>query len=169
MRIKSTSLSVAIGAAAALAGADVGAATDDSRLTVGIVETVRIEPGSILLEAKVDTGADTTSLHARNVTKFSRDGRDWVRFETGGKSESTVIERPVTRMIRIRRSGTEKERRPVVMLRICVGTLLINAEVNLADRTGMSYPILLGRKLLAGRMTVDPGRQHLTRPVCREE
>lgn len=164
-------LPLCIGAAisVALGGVHARSSTDTPRLTVGTVEVIRIEPENIRLEAKIDTGADFSSLHAQNVTIFSRDGRDWVRFEADGRRKPRVLERPIERMARIRRSGTETDERPVVMLDICLGALLIRTEVNLSDRTGMDYQVLLGRNLLAGRTIIDPARKHLTRPACRKE
>ena len=61
------------------------------------------------------------------------------------------------------------EERPVVKMRVCLGTVMTDAEVNLAERRRLSYRMLLGRDLLAGRFLVDPGEDFLTQPFCDDE
>jgi hypothetical protein len=43
------------------------------------VEKVRIHPGKLLVEARIDTGADS-SLHCDCITCFDRNGEKWVSF-----------------------------------------------------------------------------------------
>ena len=38
------------------------------------------ELGIDLMQAKIDTGARTSALHATRAVRFQRDGADWVRF-----------------------------------------------------------------------------------------
>ena len=45
------------------------------------MEHVYISPPGILLTARIDTGATTSSIDARNIEPFERDGKRWVRFE----------------------------------------------------------------------------------------
>ena len=48
---------------------------------VGWIEKVRIYPGNFLVHAKLDSGAEYSSLDAANLTQFDRDGKPWVRFD----------------------------------------------------------------------------------------
>ncbi|MEP2546456.1 MAG: RimK/LysX family protein, partial [Alphaproteobacteria bacterium] len=48
--------------------------------TVGLIETVRIQPEAIDIRAKVDTGAENSSLDTRDWQTFERDGTTWIRF-----------------------------------------------------------------------------------------
>ena len=41
---------------------------------VGWLEHVVVSEAGLILEAKLDTGADTSSLHAENIHRFRRDG-----------------------------------------------------------------------------------------------
>ncbi len=50
------------------------------KTTVGWVEKVQIHPGNLLVEARLDTGADTSSLHCDCITSFDRNGEKWVSF-----------------------------------------------------------------------------------------
>jgi len=80
---------------------------------VGWVERVVINPGSLSLRAKLDTGAKTSSLNAADMTFVTRDGRRWVRFQiTNGNGHIVKFERPVVRQAKLRRTGADSETRP---------------------------------------------------------
>jgi hypothetical protein len=134
---------------------------------LGWVETVRILPENLVLSAKLDTGADTSSIGATNLTEFDRDGRPWIRFSvTGRKGSATEFERPVVRTVRIKRSETETTTRPVVMLALCLGGKFREEAVTLTDRSRLVYPVLIGRSAMAGRFLENPSRKFTTRPDC---
>ena len=44
----------------------------------GWIEKVKIHPGKILLHAKLDSGADHSSLSAMNIKEFKKKGKNWV-------------------------------------------------------------------------------------------
>lgn len=137
---------------------------------VGWVERIRLGEEGVILSAKLDTGADTSSLHATKVRWFDRDGSQWVAFEVKGEDGRTVtFERKVTRIAEIkRRAGGEPLRRPTVLIGVCLGRFYRVAEVNLADRTRFSQPFLVGRSFLRHQFAVDSGRTNTIEPECRQ-
>ncbi len=138
--------------------------------TVGWVERARIYPGDMVLEAKLDTGADTSSLCASHIEVFRRDGRRVVAFEVKCVEGRLVkLERPLVRMVRIKNRGVRTRERPVVMLGVCVGKLFRETEVNLVDRSNLDYPMLIGRSFLAHGLAVDAARQFTVEPTCSGE
>lgn len=140
------------------------------RQVIGYLEEVRIFPGDIFFKAKVDTGARTSSIDVRDPVVFRRDGQEWVRFTVRNKDGRSVsVERPVVRESKVRRSGTETESRYVVRLGICLGDYFKIAEVNLNDRAGMNYRLLIGRLYLGDRFLIDASGKYLTKPDCPEE
>jgi hypothetical protein len=144
-----------------------GAETLQGKIVAGIVEPVAIGASGIVVDAKIDTGADSCSLDARNIQPFEKDGGKWVRFEvTGRDGRSETLEASLVRTVRIRGDDRNAPRRPVVRLSLCLGSVLRTVDVNLANRHGYSYPALVGRNFLAGRVVVDSGRERLTRPDC---
>jgi len=139
------------------------------RQVVGYIEEVRIFPGDLHLKAKVDTGARTSSIDARDPVVFERDGREWVRFSINNKDGETVsLERPVVRKSKVRRSGAAKQVRYVIKLGVCLGEYFKQAEVNLNDRTGMIYKLLIGRLYLGDQFLIDSSKKNLTKPNCPE-
>lgn len=143
------------------------AASGQQKGVSGYIERVRIYPGGLELHAKIDTGAGHSSLDARDIERFTRDAQPWVRFSvTSHSNRSVVIERPLYHIARIRRHGGQIQEREAVLLAICLGAILKTVEVNLIDRTGLGYPMLIGRSFLGGDFLVDPAERFLLQPSC---
>jgi hypothetical protein len=142
--------------------------TSTERLPVaGRVERARISLGEIVVDAKLDTGALTSSLHAAQFHRFERDGKAWVAFEVAGNDgRSARIERPVVRVARVTSSLGTDEARPTITLGVCIGAVYRVTEVNLVDRGELTQALLVGRRFLRGRLLVDSRQQHLLEPSC---
>lgn len=135
--------------------------------TMGWLEKVAIESTGLSIVAKVDTGADYSSLDARDIRGFSRDGEPWVSFTiVDDKGERLALERHVFRYTMIRRAGGDEQRRPTVILGLCVGAIYREVQVNLVDRSTLEYRMLIGRDFMQGRYVVDPARSYVTSPSC---
>ncbi len=137
-------------------------------VTAGWIEYGRLIPSGIELKAKLDTGAKHSSINARALTFFQSGGREHVRFKVVNKSgDSVELALPVVRHARIKRHFGNTQDRPVVQLNICIGDVLKTAEVNLVDRTGFNYPLLIGRSFLAGDFVIDSSTKYRLTPDCR--
>ena len=137
-------------------------------VVMGWIERVEVLPHRLLMEAKMDTGAKTTSIDAADIVEFSRGGKKWVRFNVSDRKGRTVtFERPVFRIARIRRSEMKTTSRPVVKLPLCIGSFLREVEVNLAKRTHLNYPLLVGRSAMTGKVLVDSSRKFTKDPMCQ--
>jgi len=134
---------------------------------IGWLEEVRIGEADMVFKAKVDTGADNTSIKANVLKKFSRDGSEWVRFRLANKSGGTaVLERKVLRYAKIKRKMAPSIKRPVVKLGICLGSVYRDVEINLAERKKFKYHMLIGRSFLRGFYLVDSELQYTLQPSC---
>ena len=134
---------------------------------VGWIELAEIEPYGIRLRAKLDTGAEHSSLNTPNLKISTRKGVSYVHFTLRGrKGKVQEVELPVFRYASIRRHTGRSQKRPVVLMEICLGDVLKEVEVNLIDRTGFSYQLLLGRSFLAPDHLIDPSRELLSTPKC---
>lgn len=137
---------------------------EESILTVvGAVETVRVDPPGIQLDARIDTGATTSSIHADDKQEFERDGRRWVRFSLSEVTDENLrsIELPVERTVLIKRHNAESVRRYVVRMWVTLGDIREHIEVTLADREDFEYSLLIGRNFLTDTALVDVSRQYL--------
>lgn len=143
------------------------AIAQDKRV-LGATETVRIEPEGLLVVARLDTGASTTSLDARSIRTIERDGRQWVQFEYHDGGDRVIpMERPLVRMSTVRPAPSITERRPVVLMAICVDGLRREVQVNLVDRSKSRTRMLIGRNFLIGaHIVVDAALELTAPPVC---
>lgn len=141
------------------------------KLIVGWIEKVQILPENILLHAKVDTGADTSSLNVSGLSDIVRDSERWVKFTvTTKEGQSVNLKKPVHRYVKIKRKGTHSQRRPVVRFDLCLGNIFKkNVQVNLADRKNFKYNMLVGRNFLKRTAVVDSAEIYKHEPNCVKE
>ena len=145
-----------------------GRESDDKKLLVGALEQVWMPNLELELPARIDTGAETSSLDARNIEPFERNGKRWVRFEiTHPQSkEPLVLERKRERVVSIVQANTpEPERRQVIKLGVVIGTVKQTAEFTLSNRSHLDYQVLIGRNVLQDVMVVDVSKKNIAPPV----
>ena len=129
----------------------------EGKILVGSVEQIMLSNENIRYGARIDTGATSSSIDARDVTRFERDGDRWVRFKLFNAGEFVAeIERPVIRWVRVFQSDNQDgSRRPVVEMAYELGEFKDTAEFTLTDRSHLEYPVLIGRNIITDRMLVD--------------
>ena len=136
-------------------------------LRAGWVEKAVLFPNGVVLHAKLDTGAKTSSLHAPDPEYFTRDGEEWARISvTNKKIETVIVEAPLVRTVKIKRHFGESQARQVVLLDLCIGNVRKIEEVNLVDRAGMNYQLLVGRNFLEDALLIDSGATYMLSPDC---
>ena len=135
--------------------------------TVGWRERVELpELGLHGIPAKIDSGARTSSLHATILEQFTRDGENFVRFavDFDGPHVRQVCEAVHVDWRGITSSNGETQRRMIIKTPLTIGTLTFRAEISLADRSDMKFPMLVGRSSLRRRFVVDSGHSWLQTP-----
>jgi hypothetical protein len=154
------------GTAGALNHAPARTESANGPTVIGYVEWIRLVSNGLALEARMDTGATTSSIHAEDIVEFERDGESWVRFKTGvvsdeGDGETVTVERPVVRNVTIRQHTGEGDARYVVELEIYLGERHLKGEFTLADRSRFNYQGILGRNLLSQGFLVDSEKSRI--------
>ncbi|MEA2048220.1 MAG: RimK/LysX family protein [Campylobacterota bacterium] len=137
----------------------------DAKMIIGEIENIRLVPPNARFKARIDTGAKTTSVDARNITPFERDGKQWVRFVCVVGDKKHTIERKVIKTVHIKRHGEEAQDRYVINMRIVLGTVSQLIHVNLNDRKSYKYPILIGRNFLRDYFIVDVAKKYQLKPM----
>ncbi|MBS9759275.1 MULTISPECIES: retropepsin-like aspartic peptidase RloA2 [Pseudomonas] len=143
----------------------------------GRYENIALPEIGETLKAKMDTGAYTASLSAKDIEQFTRDGEDWVRFRLATKdANGKVYEHKLARISKIKNRADEEDegdapelsRRPVVDLELCLGDVKRTVEVNLVDRSSFNYPLLVGAKALREfKAAVNPAKKFTAgKPDC---
>jgi len=122
----------------------------------GRYEYVKLPEIGQILKAKMDTGALTASLSAKDIQRFKRDGESWVRFRLAAKhADDTLYEQRLARISKIKKRADEEDaddpevaKRPVIELELCLGGAKRRVEFNLTDRSSFNYPVLIGAQAL---------------------
>ncbi|MEZ8394590.1 ATP-dependent zinc protease [Vibrio cyclitrophicus] len=128
---------------------------------VGHIEVVEVN--GMTFPAKLDTGADVSSMNAVNIKRFKKDGQDMVSFtyqnNQGDKQDFT---KPVIDVMRIKAKKGEKVNiRPVVEMKVKLGDLEKEVRVNLQDRSRFEYSMILGKNFLKHGAVVSSNEDYL--------
>lgn len=117
------------------------------------------------IPAKIDTGADSSSIWASDI-EVKEDGTLTFKlfakespFYTGKTIESSDYKVSV-----IRSSNGEEQIRYRVKLPIKISGHKIRASLTLANRSRNHFPILIGRRALAGKFLVDVDKNEVEQP-----
>jgi hypothetical protein len=135
----------------------------EGKIRIGLVEDVILLPWGVKIPARIDTGAATSSLDARELKIHD----NIAEFKLPQKYGGARLTLPVVGWKTIR-SAESRERRPVVQMELCVGPKRLLIQVNLNDRSMVKYPLILGRNVLKNNFVVDCMHQHCLPPSCSE-
>lgn len=137
---------------------------------IGHAETVFLgEDRELVYDAKVDSGAETSSIHATDVEAFQRSIVEngevkellFVRFKTEDDlGRPHQLERMVSRIDQVRSASGTATRyffREVVWIH----DRSYEVEMNLADRSGLSKKMLVGKNLLNQGYLIDTNKAYI--------
>ncbi|MEQ1732853.1 MAG: RimK/LysX family protein [Bacteroidia bacterium] len=123
--------------------------------TIGRTEHVSFPHfDNIQLEAKIDTGAYTTSLYCTNI----RVENNVLLFNIAQNSVRTFTATTYTTRT-VKSSNGATEQRYAIITSIRIGTRRIKTLITLANRGEMRTPVLIGRKLLRNKFVVDVSKK----------
>ena len=133
---------------------------------IGRVEKISFPELDITgIDAKVDTGAYTSSLHCHDVELTEQNGEQWVLFYVldpdHPEFEKKQYRSKVHDIRKIKSSnGLSDERVVIKQISFFCGKKRV-IELSLADRSAMKFPVLLGRKFL-DQFIIDTSKKYLT-------
>ena len=136
-------------------------ATSAPPIMLGWREWVALpELGVARVRAKDDSGARSSALHVDEQWRFTEAGAPWVGFRlTPGKASGVIEARaPIFDERDVADSGGHRGKRIFLRTLLQLAGQRRAIEINLTDRRGMLFPMLLGRTAIAGLFTVDPAR-----------
>ena len=120
--------------------------------------------GILRMEAKIDTGAYTSSLHCENINVNYENSKPILYFtvEQKGLASPEFINLRFETFSQkiIKNSFGEMEERYVIRTLIHIGKKKIWSDISLSNRDAMRYPVLIGRKLLKGKFLIDVEQLH---------
>lgn len=132
------------------------------KIIIGRVEWVKTIDPEILFRARIDTGAQTCSIHAEKIKEVSKEGVPHVEFVTIDENgERHTLLKKIVKTTVVKSTSGNSEKRYVIRLDILFGDRQISTNVNLNDRTHLKHNFLVGRNLLLGDYIVDVSQSRL--------
>jgi hypothetical protein len=126
-------------------------AVSSEKQLIGPTAVVVIKEAGIRFDARVDTGAGTTSINAQNI---KQSGGTVVYTIVNGSGQQARLSSKIIKQA-IVKNAESSEKRMYVYLTLEYNGDIKTTLVNLNDRSNSSYKLLLGRNWLAGRYLVD--------------
>ena len=140
--------------------------TADNQPVLGHEEKARLFPGNIEVPARIDTGATTNSMYGVDTEVFEKNGKEFVRFTFIDHNDKAYeITRPLVDKVTIKQASG-KQTRYVVEMGLCVGDYYEETRFTLADRSRMTFPILVGRNYLDNSLLVSSSDKNTVQPDC---
>lgn len=131
------------------------ASSAQAKKVYGYLEPVTLYPDKIPLTAKLDTGAVTASISAKDIALYKRNDKNYVKFKVSHPDieKTPVYDLPLQAIVTIKKRASEtglkkRDTRPVVKIPIHFDGKHYQINVNLIDRSHFSTPMLLGRNAL---------------------
>lgn len=112
--------------------------------------------------AKIDTGAYTSSIHCKKIKTVDGVLSFYILLEQNGEKFSRKYQTKDYSRKKIRSSNGESQTRYIIKTKVVLFGKSYMAEFSLSDRSKMKNPILIGRKLLSGRFLVDVSEKNLS-------
>lgn len=140
--------------------------TADDQPVLGHQETARLFPGNIEVPARIDTGATTNSLYGVDAEVFAKNGQEFVRFTfVDHNDKAHQMTRPLVDKITVKQASGSQTRY-VVEMGLCVGDYYEETRFTLADRSRMTFPVLVGRNYLDNSLLVSSSDKNTVNPDC---
>ncbi len=107
-------------------------------MVIGLVEKIKlIGEKSVDAIALFDTGAKLTSIDIKLASKA----------QLG----------PIVRITQVKNPSFNKLiKRPVVRAKIKIKDKIFDVDVNIQDRSHMTFPVIIGRNIITGNFIIDP-------------
>lgn len=131
-------------------------------LLIGWQEWVALpDLGLSAIKSKIDTGAKTSALHASEIVFSGRGAATMVSFtvQPAPRRPGLVIacKARLSELRTVTSSNGTREERPVIRSVLHLGGRLVEIELTLTDRGGMTSRMLIGRQALAATgAIIDP-------------
>lgn len=145
------------------------AMADQGKVIYGYIEKATLVDKDLTLSAKLDTGAKSASLNAKQITEIDIDGNPYLKFIVPSREGDIPFTCIYLGEVKIKARVGEKNhpllkksiQRPVVQMRIRLNGKERLIRVNLTNRKRFIYPLLLGREaIIAFDGIIDPNLRY---------
>ncbi len=125
------------------------------------------------INAKIDTGAKSSAIHAYRIKEIEIDGEPHAEFflhpVQRRKKPEIYCRAPIVDKRLIRSSNGQEEERFVIEANLRLGDRLWKADLTLTNRDAMGFRLLIGRDALRKRFMIDPGASYMLGRSAKSE
>ncbi len=131
---------------------------------IGYIERVDL-PGLELfaLDAKIDTGADSCSMHCDDIEVEGENVIFTLHDEVHPAYHGKRLTLPIYKVKNVKSSNGSIEERVFVKSMVKLGCKTYEAEISLTNRENMKYPMLIGRRFLSHHYLIDVSHKYITK------
>ena len=132
---------------------------------IGSTESITVA-GIENVPAKIDTGADSSSIWASHI-RVTRDGILKFRLfdEDSPVYTGRAFKRKDYKVFVVRNASGHEQARYRTHLTMKLGDRKIKVLFSLADRSKNNYPVLVGRRSISGKFLVDVSKKNVPMPA----
>ena len=142
---------------------------DNSKITIGRNVRVDLVGHATQVPAKVDTGADSSSVWASNIQILEDGTLQFTLFDTASAYyDGKPVETKEYTVAMVRSATGHEEIRYRARLSLRIKGKRIKAAFNLSNRSKNRYPILIGRRTLSHKFVVDVTQADDENPIVFE-
>jgi hypothetical protein len=129
----------------------------------------RLEKISILdlelfdLDAKVDTGADSSALHCDHVVVDDSMVSFTLLDEVHEAYNNKRFSLPIYKIKKVKSSNGELQIRPSIKVSVEFYGKQYKSVISLTDRKDMKFPMLIGRRFLKDKFLVDVALEYVAK------
>ncbi len=132
------------------------------KTVIGRVEWIKTIDPEVRFRARVDTGAQTNSMHAESIKEIERDGAKYVEFTTAGADGKKItLLKKVLKETKVKSTSGVSSKRYVVQMEVILGGKKLSTNINLNNRKALRHNFLIGRNLLLGNFIIDVSQSRL--------
>ncbi len=115
------------------------------------------------LDAKVDTGADSSALHCDNIVINDENVSFCLLDERHEAYHGKRMTFPIYKIKKVKSSNGEVQMRPSIKVTVDFFGKKYKSVISLTNRADMKFPMLIGRRFLSGKFVVDVEQEYLSK------
>jgi len=137
--------------------------TDTSLIHIGWREWIYLPlHKNFAIKAKIDSGAQSSSIHATHLVKYVKNGQDRIKFRIYQSKKCLHLDKVLLNYKKVTNSFGDSEIRPVIEMKIKLGNSSWKTQITLSRRSGLSYSMLIGRNSLKKKHIIHSHKSYLT-------
>jgi hypothetical protein len=118
------------------------------------------------IDAKIDSGAYTSSIHCTQIEEYEENGVSFIKFilldpEHSHYNRKKFTSKDYTTRT-VKSSNGQSEERYAIQTEIVLFGEKFPIDLTLTERKDMKFPILLGRKFLNHHFVIDPSKTNIS-------